>query len=62
MWKEIFFAVAPGKTNISDSETDSDVLFESRNKAARFNGDTMRNGVSKSNRNGYIKLGRRVKT
>lgn len=54
---------ASGKNTISESDTDSDVLFESRNKnGARLNGDSLRNGVNKGNRNGFIKLGRRVKT
>lgn len=49
------------KGNISDSDTDSDVVFESRNKApARFNIET-RNG-HKPSRNGFTKMGRRVKT
>lgn len=61
--KLVFVLDSPGKGNMTDSETDSDVLFESRNKAAgRFNGDSLRNGATKSNRNGFIKLGRRVKT
>lgn len=48
---------------MSESDTDSDVLFESRNKSGtRLNGDTLRNGITKANRNGFIKLGRRVKT
>nr|XP_022906199.1 dyslexia-associated protein KIAA0319-like protein isoform X1 [Onthophagus taurus] len=47
------------KADLSDSDTDSDVVFESRNKPSRF-GD-IRNG-HKSIRNGFSKIGRRVKT
>ncbi|KAJ8910157.1 hypothetical protein NQ315_007486 [Exocentrus adspersus] len=50
---------ASRKSNISDSDTDSDVVFESRTKPPRF-GDS-RNG-HKPNRNGFQKFGRRVKT
>ncbi|KAK9743988.1 hypothetical protein QE152_g8208 [Popillia japonica] len=49
------------KADLSDSDTDSDVVFESRNKPlGRFNND-VRNG-HKSSRNGFTKIGRRVKT
>ncbi|ENN76928.1 hypothetical protein D910_07061 [Dendroctonus ponderosae] len=47
------------KGNISDSDTDSDVVFESRTKPPRFS-DT-RNG-HKASRNGFSKPGRRIKT
>lgn len=47
------------KSNFSDSDTDSDVVFESRSKPPRFS-DT-RNG-HKPTRNGYTKQGRRIKT
>ncbi|XP_023029330.2 dyslexia-associated protein KIAA0319-like protein isoform X1 [Leptinotarsa decemlineata] len=50
---------ASRKTNLSDSDTDSDVVFESRSKLPRFSDS--RNG-HKPNRNGYTKQGRRVKT
>ncbi|CAH1180374.1 unnamed protein product [Phaedon cochleariae] len=50
---------AARKSNVSDSDTDSDVVFESRSKPPRF-GDS-RNGY-KGTRNGYAKQGRRVKT
>ncbi|KAG5899774.1 hypothetical protein JTB14_006109 [Gonioctena quinquepunctata] len=50
---------ASRKTNLSDSDTDSDVVFESRTKPPRF-GDS-RNG-HKPTRNGYTKQGRRIKT
>ncbi|XP_026472813.1 dyslexia-associated protein KIAA0319-like protein [Ctenocephalides felis] len=44
----------------SDSDTESDVLFESRTKNGRLsNGDNSRNGNQK---NGFIKMGRRIKT
>lgn len=56
------FSVTSEKGNLSESETDSDVLFESRNKSTRFNNEAMRNGLAKASRNGFIKLGRRVKT
>jgi hypothetical protein len=49
----------PRKGNLSDSDTDSDVVFESRSKNSRF-GES-RNG-HKPSRNGFIKGGRRVKT
>ncbi|KRT81386.1 hypothetical protein AMK59_5285, partial [Oryctes borbonicus] len=49
------------KADLSDSDTDSDVVFESRNKPlGRFNND-VRNG-HKTTRNGFTKIGRRVKT
>lgn len=55
-----FISVTPRKgENISDSDTDSDVVFESRTKSSRY-GDS-RNG-HKPNRNGFVKGGRRVKT
>ncbi|XP_072383084.1 dyslexia-associated protein KIAA0319-like protein [Diabrotica undecimpunctata] len=47
------------KANFSDSDTDSDVVFESRSKPPRFS-DT-RNG-HKPSRNGFPKGGRRIKT
>ncbi|CAG9767299.1 unnamed protein product [Ceutorhynchus assimilis] len=47
------------KTNLSDSDTDSDVVFETRSKPPRFS-DT-RNG-HKPSRNGFTKQNRRVKT
>ncbi|XP_066137669.1 dyslexia-associated protein KIAA0319-like protein [Euwallacea fornicatus] len=47
------------KGNLSDSDTDSDVVFETRSKPPRFS-DT-RNG-HKPSRNGFGKAGRRVKT
>ncbi|KAJ8931838.1 hypothetical protein NQ314_015235, partial [Rhamnusium bicolor] len=47
------------KSNISDSDTDSDVVFESRSKPPRFSDS--RNG-HKPGRNGFPKLGRRIKT
>lgn len=57
----MIFLVASRKHDISDSDTDSDVVFESRNKPpARFPNET-RNGY-KSSRNGFNKMGRRVKT
>jgi hypothetical protein len=51
--------LVPRKGNLSDSDTDSDVVFESRSKNSRF-GES-RNG-HKPSRNGFIKGGRRVKT
>lgn len=57
----ILFLDSSRKADLSDSDTDSDVVFESRNKPlGRFNGD-VRNG-HKSSRNGFTKIGRRVKT
>ncbi|XP_060521492.1 dyslexia-associated protein KIAA0319 homolog [Cylas formicarius] len=48
------------KSNLSDSDTDSDVVFETRSKQSRF--PESRNG-HKAGRNGFSKLGsRRVKT
>lgn len=49
--------------SITDSDTDSDILFESRNKSnSRFgNGDVHKNGKNGS-RNGFAKTGRRIKT
>ncbi|XP_018324122.1 dyslexia-associated protein KIAA0319-like protein [Agrilus planipennis] len=46
------------KDNLTDSDTDSDVVFESRNKSSRFES---RNG-HKPTRNGFPKMGRRIKT
>lgn len=60
--------VAATKISVSDSDTDSDVLFESRKNsslASRFgNGELPRNGHLPKNgtRNGQVKSGRRVKT
>ncbi|KAJ8979867.1 hypothetical protein NQ317_016051 [Molorchus minor] len=50
---------ASRKSNLSDSDTDSDIVFESRSKPPRFS--DLRNG-HKPNRNGFSKMGRRVKT
>lgn len=47
-----------GKIMISESDSDSDVQFDSRK--CKLNGDS-RNGHSKQ-RNGYIKVGHRIKT
>lgn len=47
------------RKNMSDSDTDSDIVFESRVKPGRFS--ESRNG-HKTGRNGYTKMGRRVKT
>jgi hypothetical protein len=51
-------AVSHGKMMLSQSDSDSDVLFESRK--CRQNGDA-RNGHGKI-RNGFVKPGRRIKT
>ncbi|KAF5285922.1 hypothetical protein FQA39_LY04383 [Lamprigera yunnana] len=49
------------KGQLSDSDTDSDVVFESRSKlSGRFHGDS-RNG-HKPSRNGLAKMNRRMKT
>lgn len=45
------------KVDISDTDSDSDVVFESRNKS-RYSGES-RNGHK---RNGFVKMGRRIKT
>lgn len=50
---------ASRKSNMSDSDTDSDVVFESRSKPPRFSDS--RNG-HKPSRNGFQKSGRRIKT
>ncbi|PSN49545.1 hypothetical protein C0J52_04994 [Blattella germanica] len=50
--------VTAGKMMISESDSDSDVLFESRK--CKQNGDA-RNGHGKM-RNGFVKMGRRIKT
>ncbi|KAL1497900.1 hypothetical protein ABEB36_008782 [Hypothenemus hampei] len=47
------------KINLSDSDTDSDVVFETRSKPPRFSDS--RNG-HKPSRNGYVKASRRIKT
>ncbi|KAF7265718.1 hypothetical protein GWI33_020801 [Rhynchophorus ferrugineus] len=47
------------KGNLSDSDTDSDVVFETRSKPPRYSDS--RNG-HKPSRNGFNKMGRRVKT
>ncbi|KAK9883051.1 hypothetical protein WA026_001259 [Henosepilachna vigintioctopunctata] len=47
------------KTTLSDSDTDSDIVFESRTKPAKFNEG--RNN-HKHTRNGFSRMGRRVKT
>ncbi|XP_030751271.1 dyslexia-associated protein KIAA0319 homolog [Sitophilus oryzae] len=47
------------KSNLSDSDTDSDVVFETRQKPPRYSDS--RNG-HKSSRNGFNKMSRRVKT
>lgn len=60
--KELFLlviVVSSRKGNLSDSDTDSDVVFETRSKPPRFS--DVRNG-HKPNRNGFGKAGRRVKT
>jgi len=51
-------ASSQGKIMLSQSDSDSDVLFESRK--CRQNGDA-RNGHGKI-RNGFVKPGRRIKT
>ena len=51
-------AASQGKIMLSQSDSDSDVLFESRK--CRQNGDA-RNGHGKI-RNGFVKPGRRIKT
>lgn len=51
-------AASQGKIMLSQSDSDSDVLFESRK--CRQNGDA-RNGHGKI-RNGLVKPGRRIKT
>ncbi|KAF5288345.1 hypothetical protein FQR65_LT12080 [Abscondita terminalis] len=48
------------KGHLTDSDTDSDVVFESRTKSGKFHGD-LRNGY-KPNRNGFAKMQRRMKT
>ncbi|XP_068081362.1 dyslexia-associated protein KIAA0319-like protein isoform X2 [Anabrus simplex] len=50
--------LSQGKIMLSESDSDSDVLYE--NLKCKLNGD-LRNGHSKS-RNGFIKVGRRIKT
>lgn len=56
----IYITVASRKADMSDSDTDSDVVFESRNKpSSRYNSDN-RNGYK--SRNGFSKMGRRIKT
>lgn len=56
----IFYCSVPlGKVMLSESESDSDILFESRKPSKLLNGDS-RNGV-KTSRNNF-KLERRVKT
>ncbi|KAL3274510.1 hypothetical protein HHI36_015893 [Cryptolaemus montrouzieri] len=47
------------KTALSDSDTDSDVVFESRVKPGKFS--ESRNG-HKHTRNGFSRMGRRIKT
>ena len=54
----LFFLVSAGKMIMSESDSDSDVLFESRK--CKQNGDA-RNGHGKT-RNGFVKMGRRIKT
>lgn len=54
-----YVVVSSRKNHLSDSDTDSDVVFESRAKSLRFS-DT-RNG-RKPMRNGFAKFGGRVKT
>nr|CAI5843930.1 unnamed protein product [Callosobruchus analis] len=46
------------KSNLSDSDTDSDVVFESRSKPSRNGGHYKQ----ASSRNGFHKMGRRIKT
>lgn len=50
-----------GKVMVSESESDSDILFESRKSNKLINGDT-RNGVKNSRATTGFKMERRVKT
>lgn len=55
------YVVTTRGTSLSDSETDSDVLFESRSKS---NGILRSNGAVKNGQTKYsvTRLGRRIKT
>lgn len=62
---DVLLSILDSRTSLTDSETDSDVLFESRSKS---NGILRINGTSKNRQNGHDrskypgKHGRKIKT